>query len=298
MKREQFSERIGNIEDELVEQAQNVPNFGRARRNRNIRRVTSLAAVLLLMVGSFAVGALALAREPETVYVQKEQEIVVVGDSGISLVLPDAWAGKYGVESNGNNIAVYLLAQRGDRQSPYRDAGYLFWVDCLDGVYPMDYVYPEPGYTIAATADHTYRLKIASDVQYDSGNPAVAQEYAALSQSIGDIQILLSDWMRDNSTNAGNWAQGTVTASFLAGGEVTKTVTCDGEQSQVIRGIIEAQDFSLEQGSFYADLLILYNGEEYYMNSATGSIENAAGAPYSAVLSAQDLSTIMGQLNQ
>ena len=296
MKREQFSDRIGNIEDRLLDQAENAPNFGRIHRNRRIRRAAGVAAVLALMVVSFTVGAVALAKAPEIVYVEREQPIITIGDSGISLVLPDDWAGKYGVETNGNNIAVYQLAQRNDQHSPYKNAGYLFWVDCLDGVYPMDYSYPEPGYTIATTATNTYRLKIASDVQYDSANEAVANEYVALSQSISNIKIQLSDWMANNSTNAGNWVEGTAIVSFVADGNVTKTVTCDEAQSQTIREIVQSQDYG-QPGSFYTDLWIMVGGDAYYLNSATGDIMKAAGG-YSAILSAEDLSKLMEALNQ
>jgi len=203
MKREQLSNRIGNIEDRLVEQAENAPNFGRQRRNHSLRRMVSIAAVLVLMVASFATGAIALAKET-IVYVEKEQEIIAIDNFGISVILPDDWAGKYGYEITGNNLAVYLLAQREDRESEWKDEGYLFWIDCLDEVYPLDYIYPEPGYTIATTATNTYRLRRASDIQYDFRNPAIAEKYVAMSDSIGDIQILLTDWLKNISTNAGN----------------------------------------------------------------------------------------------
>ena len=232
------------------------------------------------------------------VYIEKEQEIIAIDNFGISVILPDDWAGKYGYEINGNSLAVYLLSQREDRESDLTDDGNLFWIDCLDEVYPMDYIYPEPGRTIATTATNTYRLRQPSDVQYDIRNAAITEEYLAMRNSIGSIQILLTDWMTDNSTNASNWVQGSVIVSWLNNGAVTKTVSCDAEQSQIIRDIIEAQDYSLEQGSFPSDILIMFGGAEYYMNSTTGSIENAGGYPYSAILSAEDLAEIMGLLNE
>jgi len=203
MKREQLSNRIGNIEDRLLDQAENAPNFGIQRRKRSIRRMVSIAAVLVLMVSSFTIGSIAMAKEV-IVYVEKEQEIITIDNFGISAILPDDWAGKYGYEISGNNLAVYLLAQREDRESEYKDQGYLFWIDCLDEIYPIDYIYPEPGYTIATTATNTYRLRRASDIQYDFRNPAIAEDYVVMSNSIGDIQILLTDWLKNNSTNATN----------------------------------------------------------------------------------------------
>jgi len=203
MKREQLSNRIGNIEDRLVEQAENAPNFGIQRRKQSIRRMVSIAAVLVLVVSSFTIGGIAMAKET-IVYVEKEQEIIAIDNFGISVILPDDWAGKYGYEISGNNLAVYLLAQREDRESEWKDEGYLFFIDCLDEVYPMDYIYPEPGYTIATTSTNTYRLRRASDIQYDFRNPSIADEYVAMSNSVSNIQILLTDWLKDNSKNISN----------------------------------------------------------------------------------------------
>lgn len=296
MKPEQFSHRIGNIDDKLVQQAENTPNYRRRHRNQGIRRMVSAAAVLALMVCSFAAGAFAFAKEPEIIYVEKEQEIITIGDSGISLILPDEWAGKYGYDADGNNIAVYQLATH-EKSGDWGGAGYLFWISCLDGLYPMDYTYPQPGYTIATTAAQTYCLIRASDVQYDPSDEAVAEEYLSMSGSISQIQILLTDWMTDNSTNATNWIPGTVYISYLEDWEVIETVVCDEEASQRIAEIIKSQDYSLEQGGFFGDLWIMLDGEEYYMNVTTGSIANAAGHPYSAVLSAEDLQEFMELLS-
>ena len=41
----------------------------------------------------------------------------------------------------------------------------------------------------------TYYLAYVSDVQYDPGDTAVAQEYLQLYQQIGEVQVLLSDWL-------------------------------------------------------------------------------------------------------
>jgi len=300
MKSKQFSHRIGNIEDALVEQAGNVPSYRRERHNRNLRRVASMAAILLLMVGSFAAGAIALTKEPEIVYVEsdpeivyveKEQEIITVGDSGISLILPDEWAGKYGYELNGNNVSVYHLATH----EAFELGGVLFWIECLEGQYPMDYVYPEPGFTIAITETSTYRFTYPSDIQVDVSEPESQAEYDKLSAGIATIEIVMTAEMLANTTNATNWVQGTVYVSFLEDSAVTKTVDCDAEQSRIIRKIIESQEFG-QPGSFPTDLLIMMSGDEYYLNSATGDIMMASGG-YSAVLSTGDLDAIIRLLN-
>jgi len=161
----------------------------------------------------------------------------------------------------------------------------------------MDYVYPEPGFTIAITQTHTYRVSYPSDIQVDIDNPVAWAEYDELYADIKNIEIVMTAQMLSETMNATNWVQSTVFISFLNNGEVIKTVDCDTTQFRIIKEIIEAQDYSLEQGSFFADLLFVVDGQEYYMNSTTGSIENAAGYPYSAVLSAEDLVVIMGLLN-
>jgi hypothetical protein len=285
MKREQLSQRIGNIEDRLVEQAENAPSFRRGRQKRSLLRVAAIAAVLVLMVGSFVVGAIAMAGE--------KQEAIKVGDSGISLILPDTWKGKYGYELDGNNATVYHLAT----QKTFGEGGVLFQVVCLEGRYPMDYFYPEPGFTIAITETSTYRFIYPSDIQVDINNEVAWAEYDEMSAEIKTINVVMNAQMLASTMNVTNWVKGTVFVSFLNNGEVTKTVDCDAMQSQKIKETIKAQDYSLEQGSFPADLLVAFDGQEYYMNSATGSIENAAGHPYSAVLSAEDLNSIMDLLS-
>jgi len=296
MKPNQFSHRIGNIEDRLVEQAENVPNFRRKRQNRSLMRVASIAAVLVLMVGSFAVGAIAMAKET-IIYVETEQEIIKVGDSGITLILPDTWKDKYGYEysdsqSSYSYLDVYHIATR---ESLGYD-GKLFQVAWVEERYPMDYRYPEPGFTIALTETHTYRMIYPSDVQVDINNPEAWAEYDELYADIKNIEIVMTSQMLSDTLNATNWVQGTVTINFLENWVTTKTVICNEEQSRIIREIIESQDYSLESGSYFADLWIMFNGEEYLLNLTTGMIQSAGGEN-SAVLSAEDLNRIVELLN-
>ena len=296
MKREQLSHRIGNIEDRLLEQAENAPNFGRQRRNRNIRRMVSIAAVLVLMVASFTVGAIALAKET-IVYVEKEQEIVKVGDSGISLILPDTWKGKYGYEQDGNNLAVYHLATR----ETFELGGVFFWIEYIPARYPMDYVYPEPGFTIAVTETGTYRMTYTSDVQVDISNPEALAEYDDMVALIHNIEIVMTAEMLANTTNASNWVQGTAYVEFInsENHEIFKTVDYNAEQSRIIQNIVEVQDYQLPFVSFRYDLWIMVNGREYRMDSITGNIGTTIDGDggYCAVLSPEDLSSLMDLLN-
>lgn len=63
MNRKQLADRIGNIDDRLVQQAEDVPNYARLRREKRLKRLAGMAAVLVLMACSGAVGALAFSRE-------------------------------------------------------------------------------------------------------------------------------------------------------------------------------------------------------------------------------------------
>jgi len=302
MKREQLSNRIGNIEDRLVEQAENAPNFGHQRRNRSIRRTILIAAVIALMAGSFAVGAVAMKKDPEIiyevveeiVYVEKEQEIIVVGDSGISLIFPDSWKGKYGYEysdseSSYDYIDVYHLATR----ESFEYGGVLFQIAWVEELYPLDYAYPQAGFTIALTKTHTYRMIYPSDVQVDIHNPEAWAEYDVLYADINNVEIVMTAETLANTINASNWIPGTVVVDFLDEWVTTKTVVCDEEQSRIIREIVEAQDYNLEPGSYFADLWIMFGDNNYLLNLTTGRIRSAVGGSKDAVLSAEDLSTVM-----
>ncbi len=64
MNSRKLADRIGNIDERLVQQAQNLPNYGVRRRNKVIKRIATCAATLVLMVCSFAAGMAVSAKEP------------------------------------------------------------------------------------------------------------------------------------------------------------------------------------------------------------------------------------------
>ena len=246
------------------------------------------------MICSFCIGALAFSKE---IYLEKKQEILEIGAFGISLILPDEWAGKYGCDRlAGGDICVYSLAAREDGTD---HAGALFWVERVDGQYPMDFSYAQPGYTIAAGDRDTYRLVLASDVQYDSSDPRIAGEYEALYDSIPQIRILLSDWLTEHSVNPANWVSGTVSVEYLGemtsdGQEVVQTVVLDEAASAVAARILQSQEYRDENASFFCDLVFFAEGRPYHMNSQTGQILSVGGL--SAVLSAEDLQSLLSLL--
>lgn len=75
------------------------------------------------------------------------------------------------------------------------DAGYLFTVECRQGSCDPAADFAARQYVIASTPKETYFLILPSDVQYDPNNAAVAREYLNMSQQIGEVQVLLADWL-------------------------------------------------------------------------------------------------------
>ena len=298
MNEKQFSDRIGNVNDQFVRQAEQIPNYKQEHRRRSIRQFATLAAVIALMVCSFSVGALAFR---EKIYIEKSQEIIDIRDFGISLILPDEWAGKYGYDIFDNgDIEVYSLSAREDETKDGTNLkGTLFWIECMDGQFPMDFSYAQPGYTIATTATHTYRLVMASDVQYNSSNVQIADEYLSLYDSISQIRILLSDWLADTSSNQTNWVKGTVYVEYLGemtsdGQDVVKTVVLDESASIRISQIIKTQEYNIEDASFPVGLVFIVEGQSYYMNSQSGQVLGIGGV--SAVLSEENLQEVLSLL--
>lgn len=263
MKGIQLSHRIGNIDDQLVKQAENVPNYGRRGKKRSVRRMLAAAAVAALMACSFAIGAFALNGDPE---------IIELKDAGITLILPDDWKGKYICESDENGAIVYQKATY-ESKGDWKGAGILFYVNKVEGTRPMDYEYPMPGYTIASIDGVTYFLALASDVQYDPEEKDVAEEYAEMRDEIQNIQILLTDWMRENSVNQANWEDGTVYVDYLnADMETEETKIFDVEKSAAIQEILDRYEYSDGDKSFWTDVIIMLNGSQYWVNTSTGEM--------------------------
>jgi len=260
--------------------------------------MVSIAAVLVLMVGSFTIGAIALAKESIVyVEVEKEQEIIKVGDSGITLILPDSWKDKYGYELQNNSVAVYHIATRETSSLE----GYFFWVDYYEGQYPLDYIYPEPGFTIAITETRTYRMRYTSDIQANIDDPESWAEYWEMEAERRSIEIVITTELLENTMNASNWVQGTVFIEALRDDwQGARTFVFGEDQSKEIRGIFSLLDYSdvhgFDQTGYPRDLRIMFSGEEYVMNITTGFIYNA-NTGQGAALSAKDLSRIMDLLS-
>ena len=120
MNERQFADRIGNIDDRLVEEAR----YRRYRRGGGLRRFLTAAVVAALMAASFTVGALAFSRE-----VPVEQETIELPGVGLKLVLPDSWKGRYRVVMDEDTLGcdVYVKSLY-EQEGEWAEAGLLFGV--------------------------------------------------------------------------------------------------------------------------------------------------------------------------
>ncbi len=211
----QLSDRIGNIDDRLIEQAQELPQRVKARLSDRARRWAAAAAVVALMSASFGAGALAFGKEtivevevPVEVKVPQEQATVELTDIGITLILPDDWKGRYGVEQIGlhDHYSVYSTEVREafSRWSGSEDeGGMLFYILKWDQQLTEEewhnpygaWNYSHNRY-IMATKDGTYLLYYASDVQYP---PDMEDEYWQMRNEIDQIRFVADGALWDPS---------------------------------------------------------------------------------------------------
>ena len=191
----QFSERIGNIDESLIAEAASVPNYAARRRGRIARRAAAVATALAVAVGgAFGLGSTVFAQEIEVpVEVLVEPETISFEEYGITLILPDSWKDKYAVDYE--EECVYMPSM-----SAEYDRCVLFWL----GFYPEQLTKDEfdniqgpwnvvPSIYIMTTADGTFSLHCASDVQYDPSNAAEAGQYVSMYREIGQIRFVVDN---------------------------------------------------------------------------------------------------------
>lgn len=210
MTSKQLSDRIGNIDDRLVQQAEQSPNNGSQSQiqkretfimcqKKRIRSLIAVAAVIALMACSFCVGAAAYAKEV-VVEVPMEQETITLEEIGLTLILPDSWKDKYGVElsADGTSCAVYVKSIH-DGSGDWAGQGYLFWV-CKAFNEPMtpEELYdqsPVPCIYIFSTVEGTYSLNKASDVQYPP-DTEWEEEYLQMAQEVQSIRFVADNVLK------------------------------------------------------------------------------------------------------
>ena len=127
-----------------------------------------MAAVLVLMISSFSVGAIAFARE-----IPVGQETLELEGFDLTLILPDSWAGQYSV-------------------------GVLFCIVCYEeSMTEEQFVENGLDFTayryILSTRDKTYILHYPGDVQYDPADEEQVSIYSKMESEIKDIQFVVSN---------------------------------------------------------------------------------------------------------
>lgn len=201
MNSRKLADRIGNMDERLVLQAENIPDYGARQRNRIIKRFAMCAAALVLMVCSFAAGTAVSAKETA---VESRQEMVFLEEIGLTMILPDEWKDNYAVEVNemeGGYVYTFYDSTIHGREGEWSDMGILFWIgaygdrpmtaeeleqeNVLDGAIPYQYLF--------SNKNTNYILINVTDVQWDPSNPEMEQHYFMLMESIPQIRFILDN---------------------------------------------------------------------------------------------------------
>ncbi len=203
MNKKQLSEHIGNIDDRLVQQAEQIPNYLAQYRQRRIKQLLSVAAAFILMLSGFGVGAVVFAREI-IVEVPIEQEILELEGVNLMLIFPDSWKGQYSVEKSGQNYVVYnpQIKDAVSEGIDIWDGGVLFTIVCYEEAMTEEqFIENGLDFTayryILATSNRTYILHYASDVQYDPTNQEQENIYEKMMSEVKDIQFVVDNVFED-----------------------------------------------------------------------------------------------------
>jgi len=197
MKHKELAERIGNIDDRLIQEAACFSGGGKEKESM-FKRIVAAAAVLALMVCSGTVGALAFARET-VVEIPVEQETVKLDQIGLTLILPDEWKDRYAVQvDEDGTYTVFSKAIKEKNAEAGLEMGMLFYIMKWDAAMTSK-EFEDSGLDLAAcqylfsTSGSTYVLYYASDVQYDPEDPAQEMEFQDMTQGIKDIQFVVDN---------------------------------------------------------------------------------------------------------
>ncbi len=211
MTSKQLSDRIGNIDDRLVQQAEQSLNSSKQskthkketvimHKKKGFRSLMAAAVVIALMLCSFCVGAVAFAKEV-VVEVPAEQEVIEIEEIGLTLILPDSWKGQYAFEQDNDfkEYHVYNPAIReamGGNNESFASGGMLFYIKLWDEQLTKDQVddggewsYANCQY-IMTTQNGTYLLYYASDVQFTLETEA---EYRQMEAEISNIRFVVDN---------------------------------------------------------------------------------------------------------
>lgn len=124
MTRMQISERIGNIDDQLIQEA------GQLQKKKWVRKpiprkLLVTAAVLMLVLLGGTVGTFALGwATPIEVKLVDGVETITIKEIGLTMILPDGWEGRCVVEKDDSECyRVYNASIREAVKNKYHDMG-------------------------------------------------------------------------------------------------------------------------------------------------------------------------------
>lgn len=191
MNQHQLAERLGNIDERLVQQA--AETVRRPRRS-TWKTLVSAAAVIALMTVSGVVGVFAFSAEGP--------EELRLADIGLTLLVPDEYRGAYAVVQDRENYIIYSPAIRqdwidwaGESLGP-ADGGMLCYIRRIDGALTPEQTEGDSEWNYAghrylfATKDCTYLLYYASDVQFP---PEQEEEYRRLESGVRELRVVVDE---------------------------------------------------------------------------------------------------------
>lgn len=193
MNERQLADRIGNIDDRMIEEAK----YRRYKRGGGFRRLLAAAAVLALMAVSFTAGALAFSRE-----VPVGQETIELPSAGLKLILPDGWRSLYRVEPDedalGCNVYVRPIYEQ---EGEWSKAGLLFGVrkeyDRPLTREEIDALTPASNWHFFSTPDATYMITYPGDVQWNVNDSEQEQLYHRMQGEVSQIRFLVDGVLSD-----------------------------------------------------------------------------------------------------
>jgi len=204
MNLKQFLDRIGNIDERLIQQAEPIPCYRQQQNHITLRRCIAAAATIVLMGCSFCIGAFAFAHETVIevpvempVEVPVEPESITIEEIGLTLIFPDHWKDQYALEKN--EFGEYLIYNPVIRNAceaadGFTWGGMLFYIRCweeqltpeqakdIDG----EWNFARNSY-IMTTRNGTYLLYYASDIQF---TPELESVYRQMESEIRDIRFV------------------------------------------------------------------------------------------------------------
>jgi len=203
MTSKQLADRIGGVDEELVQRSEGTSGNHPRRGGNIVGRILALAAVLALSASTFVVGALAFSRET-IVEVEPEHQTIELETLGLTVLLPDSWKDRYiakvenSMDDEGKrhaNILVYCKAVY-ESDTDWKGSGRLFSISYDEGFFwtaqDFDNLSPAPGQYLFSTRDGTCILYYPGDVQYPPENEALSEEYQQMEQDVHEMKIILN----------------------------------------------------------------------------------------------------------